>query len=161
MEKERYYNASYGAFMTLIDPDGPSDKKQRAKEGLVNFSNDIPEFREQAIKAYKAKVLRAFEMIGKQMISNIPLPFNLSILYHPSVSSFISEVEFCDLNPENVNAQELNDVLNGISYDYIYFVIPLLLELPAWFEKIQTICPPCYERINRIVTYMFLENSNL
>ena len=53
MEKERYYNASYGAFMTLIDPDGPSDKKQRAKEGLVNFSNDIPEFREQAIKAYK------------------------------------------------------------------------------------------------------------
>lgn len=115
----------------------------------------------EAIKSYKAKVLRAFEMIGKQMISNIPFPFNLSILYHPSVSSFISEVEFCDFNPENVNTQELNDILNGISYDYIYFVIPLLLELPAWLEKIQTICPPCYERINQIITYMFSENSNL
>ena len=95
----------------------------------------------EAIKFPLKSCQIALEMIGKMILLQLKQKsfcFPLSIMYHPSISDFVDEIERGFINQNNdINQEFFFESLHSINFENIPFLIPLLMEFPGIKDFIQ------------------------
>ncbi|OHT03255.1 hypothetical protein TRFO_29389 [Tritrichomonas foetus] len=116
-------------------------------------------FEKKKIHFGSGNIQRALEMIGKRIISNLPLNFPLSVFYHPAISEFVNEIDRAGGNANNAEEESIREAINAIGIEPIPFLIPLLLEFPPWLILIKSIDADYHSKIMEVMNTILPDHN--
>jgi hypothetical protein len=91
----------------------------------------------ESLKRFGQSARRGLEQIGRAIMTFLENPIiGLEYFYHPVIKYFVREVELARGNPKECRENEVVELIEDIEKADLYFLLPLLIELPDWFEYV-------------------------